>query len=112
MSLESTVVSWLPTLTAKLALVATLVLGFAPFALPEYIVSEVQLSGQAQLWFLKLAVSLALLLLGACVTLLIVIHHYTRGNGQHEIADRILKIRAQKNREALAHEAFITRVRK
>lgn len=110
--MESTAISWLPTPAAKVALAATLALGVVPFALPEYVVSEVHLSGQTQLWLLKLAASLALLLLGACVTLLIVIYHYTRGKGRHDIADRVLTIRAQKNRQALAQESITNRLKK
>lgn len=110
--LESTATELLPTGWAKFTLLLTVVITLSPFAFPENIVSEIQMSGQAQLLLLKLTVSLLLALIGSCVTLLIILYHYTRGKGQDEIAARNLKARAEANRQKLIQDSYLHRLGK
>lgn len=112
MSLESTVTALLPTASAKIALGMTIALGLAPFLVPEYAVAEIQLTGQVQLWLVKLAVCLLLVLVGSCVTLSLIICYYTRGKGQEEIADRIMKVRAAEYRQKLEVQSILQRLQK
>lgn len=112
MGLQSTLEELLPTWPAKVAGLATAALSSVPFLLPEFLWSEMQLMPQTLLWLLKLSMAGVLLLTGVCVTLLFVIHHYTRGKGQNEIAERILKVQAEKNRQALTQKTFFNRLGK
>lgn len=106
MSFVSTAMDILPNSWSKLALGATVVLALLPFAFPESVAHEIQLSAPAQLLLLKVAVFLLVALVGSCTTLIIVIHYYTKGEGQNAIADRILKVRAASNRQQLTEKAF------
>lgn len=112
MSIESTVTALLPTASAKIALGMTVALGLAPFLVPEYVVADIHLTGQVQLWLVKLTICLLLVLVGSCVTLSLIIYHYTRGKGQDEIADRIMKVRADENRKKLELQSILQRLQK
>ena len=73
--LKSIVSSWLPTLPAKVALLLTLLLATAPFLLPDFLFPGIPLSEQAQLFLLKVAMSLLVLLVGACAILALVMRY-------------------------------------
>ena len=100
MDLQELLLDWLPTKTTKVLLLLTVLLTTTPFLLPEYVVSEIQLSGKAQLWLLKLAVSLLLLLLGSLAICVLVVRHYMQ-KGSEDLAQRLLRARARENRDAL-----------
>jgi hypothetical protein len=86
--LKSIALNWLPTRPAKVILLLTATLASAPFLLPESLISEINLAGAAQLWLLKLAISLGLLLIGALVILGMVIRYYTTQQ-ERDLADRL-----------------------
>lgn len=67
MDLKTIALDLLPGTPAKVTLLLTAILSTTPFLLPESVISEIQLTGAGQLWLLKLAVALAILLAGACV---------------------------------------------
>ena len=99
MSLSSTFQDCLPDKSSRIAFAITVFLAVAPFSVPASWLPELHLPSEGQLGLLKVAVCLLFALIGAVVTLLLVLRHYTHGKGQDEIADRVLKVRADKNRQ-------------
>jgi len=112
MSLESTFQDLLPSKSARAAFAITVFLAAVPFFVPASWLPELQLPSEGQLGLLKVAVCLVFTLIGTVVTLLLVLRHYTHGKGQEEIADRVLKVRADKNRQLLMQKAFFQKITK
>lgn len=76
MDLKELALGWLPNTPTRAILLCTALLSTTPFLLPESLISEIHLPGQAQLWLLKVTVSLGVLLIGACVICFLVIYYY------------------------------------
>lgn len=70
MDLKRAVEDYLPSKQSKVLLGISLFLASTPFLLPGSVVSEINWQPTAQLLLLKLAISLSLLLIGACAILL------------------------------------------
>jgi hypothetical protein len=87
-NLKSIVLGWLPTLPAKVTLLLTLLLATTPFLLPDFLFPGIPLSEPAQLFLLKVAMSLLVLLAGACAILALVLI-YTNDIG--DLGERLIR---------------------
>ena len=112
MEIAKLILDRVPAGPSVVAAALTLGITTAPFLVPVTWLPLIQLPSEGQLGLLRTVVALVLLLIGSFVTFLCVIHYYRYGKGAETTADRILKVRAAANRQALVQDAYFRRLGK